>query len=287
MELWNKVSPFITFFCAWHMLVDIVTDGWNVYKIREECFQLNNLNETMTRDLKLKWLDRNLAVTVTHSEDIRCLLWPLSGLVMILPTVFMTFFIACCGGYKSKSVLEKIAFGPFYFISAPLYVIHMAHKELCCERRDPSALAEEEIEIRKARNEKRAFLRGAEGFFEALPQASINLVYFAHFGWPWNGKGGYANPYTNCHPETSKISDCLSFATNWITFVSCGSSILMVMYGTVVGIRALIWMRKRQARQEEKERRIYYNTQEIRERMERREKKTSWTLVDYQEEFKS
>ena len=118
-------------------------------------------------------------------------------------------------------------------------------------------------------------------------QASINLVYFAHFGWPWNGKGGYANPWTNCHPETSKISDCLSFATNWITFVSCGSSILMVMYGTVVGIRALIWMRKRQARQEEKERRIYYNTQEIRERMERREKKTSWTLVDYQEEFKS
>ena len=170
MELWNKVSPFITFFCAWHMLVDIVTDGWNVYKIREECFQLNNLNETMTQDLKLKWLDRNLAVTVTHSEDIRCLLWPLSGLVMILPTVFMTFFIACCGGYKSKSVLEKIAFGPFYFISAPLYVIHMAHKELCCERRDPSALAEEEIEIRKARTEKRAFLRGAEGFFEALPQ---------------------------------------------------------------------------------------------------------------------
>ena len=62
---------------------------------------------------------------------------------------------------------------------------------------------------------------------------------------------------------------------------------MMVMYGTVVGIRALIWMRKRQARQEEKERRIYYNTQEIRERMERREKKTSWTLVDYQEEFKS
>jgi len=252
----------IAFFSAWWMLADIVLDYLTVHEYKSECERIDpsNCNRTFWKnrvqycnttnaeEQPVYWIqpddfDFGMFTFSTKKADITCLLWPLGALSMILPTVAMTFFIFCCRGYKGRACWKKIAYGPLYFISAPITAVKTSTFDLCCASN------------RTNRNENRnkvAYLKLAETLFEALPQVAITATYLAFKGRPWQKLQRKIDPNNLGKITLDEIHE--AFKT-WLPLISGIWSIAMIIIGTVTGSIAGAeleqeWGRRRKEQQE-------------------------------------
>ena len=108
-----------------------------------------------------------LTLSNTSNDDITCLLWPLGFVFLLLPTLFMMLYVFCCGGLSGSHWWEKIAYGPFYVLGAPLFTILTTGRNMfcgccCIDRTDNKA--------------KASYLKLAEVMCEALPQVGVQYL---------------------------------------------------------------------------------------------------------------
>ena len=222
-------ARFFAFFSAVWMLADIVLDYLTVNEYKNECDAITKGNSNGSQ--RAKWFRSHVNITIgifqfstARKADITCLLWPLGALSMVLPTVAMVLYIYCCGGHKGPW-WEKVAYGPFYFISAPVYAVITSFMGLCC--------ASDQNKNKK----KVAYLKLAEVLCEALPQVTITATYLVIKGMPWIKPEGTPN----WDPGTpfEEVMEKLRLASKiWLPFISGIWSIVMIFIGTLTGAMA-------------------------------------------------
>merc|ERR1712107_953765 len=162
----------------------------------------------------------------------------------------MVFYIFCCGGYKGRARWEKFAYGPLYFISAPITAVTTSTFDLCCASN------------RTKNRNKVAYLKLAEILCEALPQVAITATYLAFKGWPWQKSEGKLK--INRKITLEEIHEA---GKTWLPLISGIWSIAMIIIGTVTGSMAGAELeqslRKRREEQRERNWELKYKRREL------------------------
>jgi len=264
----------IAFFSALWMVADIILDYLTVKEYKDECERIDPSNNSGS--VEEEWLNGVLVQKTTNGyqcvhwlypvdidigikfssakADITCLLWPLGALSMVLPTVAMVLYIGCCGG-PWRPWWEKVAYGPFYFISSPVYAVMTSFIGLCCASS-------------KMTKKKAAHLKLAEILFESLPQVTITATYLYTKGMPWQRQEGNID-------SNITVKDLELAGKTWLPFISGIWGVAMIIIGTVTGAMAgaELEQNSRRRRKEEQEHRT-----EI--KLKQRELKQVWNTGD-------
>ena len=152
-----------------------------------------------------------------------CWFWPLGLLFLFLPTIVqsISIFSGRVDGWIAMDTKYKILLGPLYILGAPGLAIKLTGETFCCgETRGEDAMMD-----------WLAYCKLAEVLFEAVPQVtvllplSIQAVFQVCLSYGYLWMKGLPWP-----PTTS--------ASNWAVFCSAITSTIMILCGTVTGLKA-------------------------------------------------